>query len=80
MAQCALQGVRHIVDISNALSHELRSITISISHRSFDDGLSECGLVCPGSILALDGRLDPYYRSDHGEHKASPVNTHFPCG
>lgn len=29
--------------------------------RSFDDGLSECGLTCPPSILALDKRLDSYY-------------------
>lgn len=29
--------------------------------RSFDDGLSECGLTCPPSILALDKRLDGYY-------------------
>lgn len=29
--------------------------------RNFDDGLSECGLTCPASILALDKRLDKYY-------------------
>jgi len=46
--------------------------------RSFDDGLSECGLVCPPSILALDGRLDGHYTS--GQRKGRPVDTRFPCG
>eukprot|EP01032_Pedospumella_encystans_P018298 gene18298-20835_t len=45
--------------------------------RSFDDGLSECGLVCPPAILALDGRLDRYYKSH--ERKSTPINTRFPC-
>lgn len=45
--------------------------------RSFDDGISECGLQCPGSILALDNRLDSHYKN--GERKTSPVNTKFPC-
>mmetsp|Transcript_19965 Transcript_19965/g.28603 ORF Transcript_19965/g.28603 Transcript_19965/m.28603 type:complete len:582 (+) Transcript_19965:16-1761(+) len=47
--------------------------------RSFDDGLSECGLVCPLNILALDSKLDSLY-SRHGLRKSSPVNTQFPCG
>jgi hypothetical protein len=51
---------------------------MKIFSRNFDDGLSECGLVCPYPILALDGRLDPHYKA--AEHKTSPVNTHFPCG
>ncbi|KAJ1438330.1 hypothetical protein B484DRAFT_477201 [Ochromonadaceae sp. CCMP2298] len=46
--------------------------------RNFDDGLSECGLVCPAGILALDGRLDPHYKN--GERRGSPINTRFPCG
>jgi len=46
--------------------------------RSFDDGLSECGLVCPTSILALDERLNPHYKSR--ETRGQAVNTHFPCG
>lgn len=46
--------------------------------RNFDDGLSECGLVCPTSILALDSRLDPYY--DGRTTKGRSVDTNFPCG
>ncbi len=46
--------------------------------RSFDDGLSECGLVCPYQILALDSRLDEHYKN--GERKTRPINTNFPCG
>jgi capsular polysaccharide biosynthesis protein len=45
--------------------------------RSFDDGLSECGLICPSEILALDDRLNKYYKS--GEKRSKPVNTRFPC-
>lgn len=46
--------------------------------RSFDSGLSECGLRCPGGVLALDNRLDPYYKRLH-ENKVRPINTNFPC-
>lgn len=46
--------------------------------RSFDDGLSECGLICPASILALDGRLDGHYSG--GQRKGRPLDTRFPCG
>jgi hypothetical protein len=46
--------------------------------RSFDNGLAECGLVCPSSILALDGHLDPLY-SAKGLQKGISVNTRFPC-
>ena len=47
--------------------------------RSFDDGLSECGLECPMGVLALDSKLDPFY-SKQGLRKTAPVNTNFPCG
>ena len=47
--------------------------------RSFDDGLSECGLECPMGVLALDSKLDPFY-SKQGMRKTAPVNTYFPCG
>ena len=46
--------------------------------RSFDDGVSECGLVCPGPVLALDFRLDPHYK-EAKMAKAEPVDTSFPC-
>lgn len=46
--------------------------------RSFDSGLSECGLRCPGGVLALDNRLDPYYKKLH-LNKVRPINTNFPC-
>jgi len=46
--------------------------------RSFDDGLSECGLVCPPQILAIDSRLDGEY-SKLGERKGTSINTQFPC-
>jgi hypothetical protein len=44
--------------------------------RNFDDGLSECGLVCPAEIIAIDGRLDPYYK---GTRKGKSLNMAFPC-
>jgi hypothetical protein len=45
--------------------------------RSFDDGLSECGITCPPGLLALDPRLDNYYPP--GQKKSAPINTFFPC-
>lgn len=47
--------------------------------RSFDDGLSECGLVCPSQILAIDNRLDSHY-AERGERKGASLNLQFPCG
>ena len=44
--------------------------------RNFDDGVSECGLHCDPSILAIDTRLNPYYKS--GE-RVAPLKTRFPC-
>lgn len=46
--------------------------------RSFDDGLSECGLKCPPQVLALDEHLNPHYKE--GEMRSAPINTIFPCG
>jgi len=46
--------------------------------RSFDDGLSECGMTCNPGLLALDKRLDPYYKK--GTKRSPPINTRFPCG
>eukprot|EP01038_Epipyxis_sp_PR26KG_P005446 gene5446-7539_t len=46
--------------------------------RNFDDGLSECGLICPPEILALDSRLNSFYKN--GERRSQPINTNFPCG
>ena len=46
--------------------------------RNFDDGLAECGLVCPLGILALDKSLDSEY-SSHKMVKTSPQSTVFPC-
>jgi len=45
--------------------------------RSFDDGLSECGLTCPTEILAIDERLNSHYKSTETRGKA--VNLQFPC-
>lgn len=45
--------------------------------RNFDDGISECGLVCAKEILALDPRLDGYYTAEFP--KGEPLNTNFPC-
>jgi len=47
--------------------------------RSFDDGLSECGLRCPGQILAIDRGLDRFYDGSKGESRVAPVNLRFPC-
>jgi hypothetical protein len=46
-------------------------------YRSFDDGISECGLVCNPAILALDPRLDKHYGSQG--RKAPALSTMFPC-
>ena len=46
--------------------------------RQFDTGTSECGLVCPGNILALDTALNNNY-AKLGMKKSSPINTRFPC-
>ena len=46
--------------------------------RQFDTGISECGLVCPGNILALDTALNNNY-AKLGMKKSSPINTRFPC-
>ena len=45
--------------------------------RSFDDGISECGMKCSPGLLALDPRLDKYYPP--GQTKGKPINTFFPC-
>lgn len=47
--------------------------------RTFDGGLVECGLICPSGILAMDNRLDKYYKKDKGEHKGVSIDTSFPC-
>ena len=46
--------------------------------RNFDDGLAECGLVCPLGILALDRSLDNEY-SRHKMVRSAPQSTVFPC-
>lgn len=46
--------------------------------RSFDKGISECGLICPGSILAIDYRLDPFYKQ-FNMTKSDPIDMTFPC-
>lgn len=51
---------------------------IFVLRRSFDDGLSECGLICPSEILAIDGRLDPFYSRE--QPKGKKLNLEFPCG
>ena len=45
--------------------------------RNFDDGISECGLVCPPAFLALDPRLEPHYKP--GEPRSEKADTSFPC-
>ena len=47
--------------------------------RQHDNGISECGLQCPGEILALDKALVPYY-AKAGMRPSPSVNTRFPCG
>ena len=34
--------------------------------------------ILAGGVLALDNRLDPYYKRLH-ENKVRPINTNFPC-
>ena len=46
--------------------------------RSFDDGLSECGLVCDPGILALDDAHNDMY-AQLGMTKGTRPNTKFPC-
>ena len=45
--------------------------------RNFDDGLSECGLTCSPTILAMDSHLDSYYKKN--EKKLNKPNLRFPC-
>lgn len=45
--------------------------------RNFDDGISECGLYCPPGVLALDTRLQLFYKP--GEARGTNINTAFPC-
>ena len=45
--------------------------------RSFDDGVSECGLRCDARVLALDKGNDAHYKK--GESKGKPLSTVFPC-
>lgn len=45
--------------------------------RNFDDGISECGLVCPTEILAIDHRLDIQYKAK--EKRGPALDLHFPC-
>ena len=59
----------HLITSHDSASHHIRS---------FDDGLSECGLVCPLSILAIDSRLDPLY-AQQLMVKGKPLDTSFPC-
>ncbi|CAM9404123.1 unnamed protein product [Discosporangium mesarthrocarpum] len=49
--------------------------------RSFDDGLSECGLICPPGVLALDSGNDPFYGVPgvHPVKKPARPSTKFPC-
>ena len=47
--------------------------------RGYDDGISECGAVCPAGILALDQTLDKSYGADTRSMKGPPVSTRFPC-
>ena len=51
---------------------------VQILYRSFDDGLAECGLVCPYEILALDHNLLKENRFEHNIKRH--INTNFPCG
>jgi hypothetical protein len=46
--------------------------------RSFDDGLSECGLFCDGGTLALDKGNDNDY-DKKGVSRAPRPSTTFPC-
>ena len=46
--------------------------------RQYDSGISECGLKCPGEILALDRALLPYYPKV-GMSPVNAVNVRFPC-
>ena len=45
--------------------------------RSFDDGVSECGLKCDARVLALDKGNDGHYKPS--DRKAQPLSTVFPC-
>jgi hypothetical protein len=45
--------------------------------RSFDDGLAECGLICPSEIMALDKKMAKYF---HLVGQGRSMNTVFPCG
>ena len=47
--------------------------------RSFDDGLSECGLKCPMEVLTLDSKHDADFQR-LGIQKPNIPRQRFPCG
>ena len=60
-----------IEDLKLALDGAVRAA------RNFDDGISECGLVCNPQILAIDKRLNSHYKPN--EQRSSPLMLRFPC-
>lgn len=74
-----MDGALRIARYASPFIMSAQNLVLMIIHnRNFDDGISECGLVCPTEILALDHRLDTFYT--HSLRKGKAVNTHFPCG
>jgi hypothetical protein len=77
LEQVTCQGSSDNVPVNAAEFREALDGAVRLA-RSFDDGLSECGLVCDMGILALDAAHDDMY-AKLGLVKAAKPNTEFPC-
>ena len=47
--------------------------------RGYDNGISECGRLCPPGVLALDMTLNSMYGPSTRATKGQSINTRFPC-
>jgi hypothetical protein len=47
--------------------------------RSYDNGISECGLHCAEEMLALDSTLDHLFPNSTSGTRTPPLDTKFPC-
>lgn len=77
LEQVTCQGSSDNVPVNAAEFREVLDGAVRLA-RSFDDGLSECGLVCDMGILAMDAAHDDMY-AKLGLVKAAKPNTKFPC-
>ncbi len=81
ICQCAQAYERHVKDPSDNVMVPIDEFRKTLDGairiaRSFDDGLSECGLVCPWNIAAIDQGHAGFLPA--GQY-VKPLDTKFPC-